>query len=68
MSRKDGGNHETGLKVAITKNLTMQERQDFSKKKTRIWKDQTIVKVLSAVLSILAPEAHLQLKGNQRLN
>ena len=44
----------------------MQERRVFSKKKTRTLEGSDYREGLSAVLSILVPEAHLQFEGQTK--
>ena len=44
----------------------MQERQDFSKKKDKNLEGSDYREGLSAVLSILVPEAHLQFEGQTK--
>ena len=66
--QKDGGTHETGLKSAITKAMNDYARKSgLLKEKDKNLEGSDYREGLSAVLSILVPEEHLQFeRANQR--
>ena len=64
---KDGGTHETGLKTAITKAMNDYARKTgLLKEKDKNLEGSDYREGLSAVLSILVPEAHLQFEGQTK--
>lgn len=64
---KDGGTHETGLKSAITKALNDYARKTgLLKEKDKNLEGSDYREGLSAVLSILVPEEHLQFEGQTK--
>ncbi|MFI3051809.1 DNA topoisomerase IV subunit B [Streptococcus sp. 2018WUSS102] len=64
---KDGGTHETGLKLAITKAMNDYARKtNLLKEKNKNLEGSDYREGLSAVLSILVPEEHLQFEGQTK--
>ncbi|ESV55374.1 DNA topoisomerase IV subunit B [Streptococcus agalactiae LMG 14747] len=64
---KDGGTHETGLKSAITKAMNDYARKTgLLKEKDKNLEGSDYREGLSAVLSILVPEEHLQFEGQTK--
>lgn len=64
---KDGGTHETGLKAAITKAMNDYARKTaLLKEKDKNLEGSDYREGLSAVLSILVPEEHLQFEGQTK--
>ncbi|MFC3927867.1 DNA topoisomerase IV subunit B [Streptococcus caprae] len=64
---KDGGTHETGFKTAITKAMNDYARKTgLLKEKDKNLEGSDYREGLSAVLSILVPEAHLQFEGQTK--
>lgn len=64
---KDGGTHETGFKTAITKSLNDYARKTgLLKEKDKNLEGSDYREGLSAVLSILVPEQHLQFEGQTK--
>lgn len=64
---KDGGTHETGLKLAITKAMNDHARKtNLLKEKDKNLEGSDYREGLSAVLSILVPEEHLQFEGQTK--
>ncbi|WP_029180197.1 DNA topoisomerase IV subunit B [Streptococcus suis] len=64
---KDGGTHETGLKLAITKAMNDYARKtNLLKEKDKNLEGSDYREGLSAVLSILVPEEHLQFEGQTK--
>lgn len=64
---KDGGSHETGLKSAITKAMNDYARKtNLLKEKDKNLEGSDYREGLSAVLSILVPEQHLQFEGQTK--
>ncbi|MFZ2483483.1 MAG: DNA topoisomerase IV subunit B, partial [Streptococcus parauberis] len=64
---KDGGSHETGLKAAITKVMNDYARKtNLLKEKDKNLEGSDYREGLSAVLSILVPEQHLQFEGQTK--
>lgn len=64
---KDGGSHETGLKSAITKVMNDYARKtNLLKEKDKNLEGSDYREGLSAVLSILVPEQHLQFEGQTK--
>ncbi|HFI0408376.1 TPA: DNA topoisomerase IV subunit B [Streptococcus suis] len=64
---KDGGTHETGLKLAITKALNDYARKTgLLKEKDKNLEGSDYREGLSAVLSVLIPEEHLQFEGQTK--
>lgn len=64
---KDGGTHETGLKTAITKAMNDYARKTgLLKEKDKNLEGSDYREGLSAVLSILVPEEHLQFEGQTK--
>ncbi|MFC3931767.1 DNA topoisomerase IV subunit B [Streptococcus dentapri] len=64
---KDGGTHEVGLKTAITKSMNDYARKTgLLKEKDKNLEGADYREGLSAVLSILVPEAHLQFEGQTK--
>ncbi|WP_195934246.1 DNA topoisomerase IV subunit B [Streptococcus sobrinus] len=64
---KDGGTHETGLKTAITKAMNDYARKTgLLKDKDKNLEGSDYREGLSAVLSILVPEEHLQFEGQTK--
>lgn len=64
---KDGGTHETGLKSAITKSMNDYARKTgLLKEKDKNLEGCDYREGLSAILSILVPEEHLQFEGQTK--
>lgn len=64
---KDGGTHETGLKSAITKSMNDHARKTgLLKEKDKNLEGSDYREGLSAILSILVPEEHLQFEGQTK--
>ncbi|OTG51944.1 DNA topoisomerase IV subunit B [Streptococcus agalactiae] len=64
---KDGGTHETGLKSAITKSMNDYARKTgILKEKDKNLEGSDYREGLSAILSILVPEEHLQFEGQTK--
>ncbi|HGA0278645.1 TPA: DNA topoisomerase IV subunit B [Streptococcus agalactiae] len=64
---KDGGTHETGLKSAITKSMNDYARKTgLLKEKDKNLEGSDYHEGLSAILSILVPEEHLQFEGQTK--
>ncbi|MBY5035382.1 DNA topoisomerase IV subunit B [Streptococcus gallolyticus] len=64
---KDGGTHETGLKTAITKAMNDYARKTgLLKEKDKNLEGSDYREGLSAILSILVPEEHLQFEGQTK--
>ncbi|MHC3628251.1 DNA topoisomerase IV subunit B [Streptococcus suis] len=64
---KDGGTHETGLKLAITKAMNDYAcKTNLLKEKDKNLEGSDYREGLSAVLSILVPEEHLQFEGQTK--
>ncbi|HEM3635844.1 TPA: DNA topoisomerase IV subunit B [Streptococcus suis] len=64
---KDGGTHETGLKLAITKAMNDYARKtNLLKEKDKNLEGSDYREGLSAVLSILVPEEYLQFEGQTK--
>lgn len=64
---KDGGTHETGLKTAITKAMNDYARKTgLFKDKDKKLEGSDYREGLSAILSILVPEEHLQFEGQTK--
>lgn len=64
---KDGGTHETGLKLAITKAMNDYARKtNLLREKDKNLEGSDYREGLSAVLSILVPEEHLQFEGQTK--
>ncbi|HEL1928970.1 TPA: DNA topoisomerase IV subunit B [Streptococcus suis] len=64
---KDGGTHETGLKLAITKAMNDYARKtNLLKEKDKNLEGSDYREGLSVVLSILVPEEHLQFEGQTK--
>lgn len=64
---KDGGTHETGLKSAITKSMNDYARKtELLKEKDKNLEGSDYREGLSAILSILVPEEHLQFEGQTK--
>ncbi|MGT2925889.1 DNA topoisomerase IV subunit B [Streptococcus cuniculipharyngis] len=64
---KDGGSHETGFKTAITKVMNDYARKTgLLKEKDKNLEGSDYREGLSAVLSILVPEEHLQFEGQTK--
>ncbi|HEO4690464.1 TPA: DNA topoisomerase IV subunit B [Streptococcus agalactiae] len=64
---KDGGTHETGLKSAITKSMNDYARKTgLVKEKDKNLEGSDYREGLSAILSILVPEEHLQFEGQTK--
>ncbi|MCP1639238.1 topoisomerase-4 subunit B [Streptococcus gallinaceus] len=64
---KDGGTHETGLKMAITKAMNDYARKTgLLKDKDKNLEGSDYREGLSAILSILVPEEHLQFEGQTK--
>ncbi len=64
---KDGGTHETGLKLAITKAMNDYARKtNLLKEKDKNLEGSDYREGLSAVLSILVPEEHVQFEGQTK--
>ncbi|MFX3965552.1 DNA topoisomerase IV subunit B [Streptococcus suis] len=64
---KDGGTHETGLKLAITKAMNDYARKtNLLKEKDKNLEGSDYREGLSAVLSILVLEEHLQFEGQTK--
>ena len=64
---KDGGTHETGFKSAITKALNDYARKTgLLKEKDKNLEGSDYREGLSAVISLLVPEEHLQFEGQTK--
>lgn len=64
---KDGGTHETGFKTAITKVMNDYARKaGLLKEKDKNLEGSDYREGLSAVLSLLVPEEHLQFEGQTK--
>ncbi|OFI47740.1 DNA topoisomerase IV subunit B [Floricoccus penangensis] len=64
---KDGGTHETGFKAALTKSMNDYARKSgLLKEKDKNLEGSDYREGLSAVLSILVPEEHLQFEGQTK--
>lgn len=64
---KDGGTHKTGLKSAITKSMNDYARKTgLLKEKDKNLEGSDYREGLSAILSILVPEEHLQFEGQTK--
>lgn len=64
---KDGGTHETGLKSAITKAMNDYARKTgLLKEKDKNLDGSDYREGLSAIISLLVPEAHLQFEGQTK--
>ena len=64
---KDGGTHETGLKSAITKAMNDYARKaGLLKEKDKNLEGSDYREGLSAIISLLVPEAHLQFEGQTK--
>ncbi|HGA0720413.1 TPA: DNA topoisomerase IV subunit B [Streptococcus agalactiae] len=64
---KDGGTHETGLKSVITKSMNDYARKTgLLKEKDKNLEGSDYREGLSAILSILVPEEHLQFEGQTK--
>ena len=64
---KDGGTHETGLKSAITKAMNDYARKSgLLREKDKNLDGSDYREGLSAILSILVPEEHLQFEGQTK--
>lgn len=64
---KDGGTHETGLKSAITKSMNDYARKTgLLKEKDKNLEGSDYREGLSAILSILVPEEHLQFESQTK--
>ncbi|HGA3618554.1 TPA: DNA topoisomerase IV subunit B [Streptococcus agalactiae] len=64
---KDGGTHETGLKSTITKSMNDYARKTgLLKEKDKNLEGSDYREGLSAILSILVPEEHLQFEGQTK--
>ncbi|WP_432579429.1 DNA topoisomerase IV subunit B [Streptococcus agalactiae] len=64
---KDGGTHETGLKSAITKSMNDYARKTgLLKEKDKNLEGSDYREGISAILSILVPEEHLQFEGQTK--
>ena len=64
---KDGGTHETGFKAALTKAMNDYARKSgLLKEKDKNLEGSDYREGLSAVLSILVPEEHLQFEGQTK--
>lgn len=64
---KDGGTHETGLKSALTKAMNDYARKSgLLKEKDKNLDGSDFREGLSAILSILVPEEHLQFEGQTK--
>lgn len=64
---KDGGTHESGLKTAITKAMNDYARKtNLLKEKDKNLEGSDYREGLTAVLSILVPEEHLQFEGQTK--
>ncbi|HEN8042848.1 TPA: DNA topoisomerase IV subunit B [Streptococcus agalactiae] len=64
---KEGGTHETGLKSAITKSMNDYARKTgLLKEKDKNLEGSDYREGLSAILSILVPEEHLQFEGQTK--
>lgn len=64
---KDGGTHETGLKTALTKVMNDYARKNgLLKDKDKNLDGADYREGLSAVLSVLVPEEHLQFEGQTK--
>ncbi|MGT2907107.1 DNA topoisomerase IV subunit B [Streptococcus dentiloxodontae] len=64
---KDGGTHETGLKTALTKAMNDYARKTgLLKDKDKNLEGSDYREGLSAVISLLVPEEHLQFEGQTK--
>ena len=64
---KDGGTHEAGLKTAITKAMNEYARKvNLLKEKDKNLEGSDYREGLTAVLSVLIPEEHLQFEGQTK--
>ncbi len=64
---KDGGTHEAGLKIAITKAMNEYARKvNLLKEKDKNLEGSDYREGLTAVLSVLIPEEHLQFEGQTK--
>lgn len=64
---KDGGSHEAGLKTALTKAMNEYARKvNLLKEKDKNLEGSDYREGLTAVLSILVPEEHLQFEGQTK--
>lgn len=64
---KDGGTHEAGLKMAITKAMNEYARKvNLLKEKDKNLEGSDYREGLTAVLSVLIPEEHLQFEGQTK--
>ncbi|CQR24498.1 DNA topoisomerase IV subunit B [Streptococcus varani] len=64
---KDGGTHETGLKAAITKSMNdFARKTGLLKEKDKNLEGSDYREGLSAIISLLVPEAHLQFEGQTK--
>ncbi|GBG97179.1 DNA topoisomerase IV subunit B [Lactococcus termiticola] len=64
---KDGGTHEAGLKAALTKAMNDYARKtNLLKEKDKNLEGSDYREGLTAVLSILVPEEHLQFEGQTK--
>lgn len=64
---KDGGTHEAGLKTAITKVMNEYARKvNLLKEKDKNLEGSDYREGLTAVLSVLIPEEHLQFEGQTK--
>ena len=64
---KDGGTHETGFKSAITKSMNDYARKTgLLKEKDKNLEGSDYREGLSAVISLLVPEEHLQFEGQTK--
>ena len=64
---KDGGTHETGLKSAITKAMNDYARKaGLLKEKDKNLEGSDYREGLSAIISLLVPEAYLQFEGQTK--
>lgn len=64
---KDGGTHEAGLKTAITKAMNEYARKvNLLKEKDKNLEGSDYREGLTAILSVLIPEEHLQFEGQTK--
>ena len=64
---KDGGTHETGFKSAITKSMNDYARKTgLLKEKDKNLEGSDYREGLSAIISLLVPEEHLQFEGQTK--
>ncbi|MFZ2191606.1 MAG: ATP-binding protein, partial [Lactococcus raffinolactis] len=64
---KDGGTHEAGLKQAITKSMNEYARKTgLLKEKDKNLEGSDYREGLTAILSVLVPEEHLQFEGQTK--